>query len=94
MSRPPLEPAAAAALPSRIGSARGRAAAARRGLGMVAVASFGLALLLVRASHPAASTAAGLSAPPSLVAQIQGSPVGGGLIAPASGPPAAATSTS
>jgi len=82
--------------PSRIESARGRAAAARRAFAVAAAASFGVALVLVRASHPAAahSSTSGLAAPASLVAEIGGSTLGGGSIVSASGPPQASTSTS
>ena len=86
--------------PSRVESARGRAAAARRGLAVAAGASFGVALVLVRASHPAvahgssSSPSLALAAPSSLVAEVQGSALGGGSIASASAPPAASTSTS
>jgi hypothetical protein len=95
---PPVrpEPVPATGAPSRIEAARERAAVARRTLAVAAAAAFGVGLLLVRASHPAVAhgSSAGLSAPASLVAQIQGSTLGGGSLASAAGPPVAATSTS
>ena len=97
MSRTRFEPVPAAGSRSRVESARERAAAARRGVAVAALASFGVALVFVRASHPAVSTGSslsGLKAPSAFVAQIQGSTLGGGSIASASGPPVAATSTS
>jgi hypothetical protein len=97
VSRSRLEPALAAESRSRLESARERAAAARRGIAVAAIASFGVALVFVRASHPAVSTGStlsGLKAPSAFVAQIQGSTLGGGSIASAAGPPVAATSTS
>jgi hypothetical protein len=91
-----MPPATIPGQPSRIESARGRAAAVRRGAVWAAVAAFGGGLLVVRASHPAAAhtSARALAAPASLVAQIQGSAIGGGSISSASGPTAASTSTS
>lgn len=87
--------AAPAGGPSRIERARERAATARRGLAMAAVASFGVSLLLVRAWHPAtASASAGLEPPAALVAEIGTPPIGGGSIGAATGAPAASTSTS
>jgi len=80
----------------RIAAARRRAAAARRGLAVAAVAAFGGALVLVRASHPATSHApsAGLAAPRPLLREIRAAVLGGGSIASASGPSAVATATS
>ena len=85
--------------PSRLESARERAAAARRGLTLAAFAAFGVGVVLVRASHPAAAhspspSSAGLTTPASLLDEIQGSSLGGGSISPQSGPPAASTATS
>lgn len=82
--------------PSRIQQARGRLEAARRGVVVGALSCFGLLLLVVRASHPAhATTAAQLSAPSSLIAQVQSSSnFGGGSISGANGPASASTSTS
>ncbi len=96
MPSPPAVPPDRPSASSRIEAARRRAAGARRGIALAAVASFGVGLVLVRASHPAGTHAssAGLAAPASLLAEIQGSSLGGGSISSASGPPAAATSTS
>ena len=97
MSGTRFEPVRAAASRSRVEAARERAAAARRGVAVAAIASFGVALVFVRSSHPAVSTGSslsGLTAPSAFVAQIQGSTLGGGSIASAVGPPVAATSTS
>jgi hypothetical protein len=71
-------------------------AAARRGAAWAAVAAFGVGLVVVRASHPATAHTSShtLAAPASLVAEIQGSAIGGGSISSASGPSVAATSTS
>lgn len=97
MSRTRLASTPVAGSPSRVEAARERAAAARRGVAVVAIASFGVAVVLVRASHPGVSTrssSSGLKAPSAFVAQIQGTTLGGGSIASAAGPPVAATSTS
>jgi hypothetical protein len=80
--------------PSRIESARMRAARARRALLWGSVAAFASAFAVTRASHPAASHGSSLSVPASLVAQIQGSGLGGGSIAAPSGSPSVATSSS
>jgi len=80
--------------PSRVESARMRAATARRALAWASVVTFGAAFLLARVSHPAASHSSGLSAPASLVAQLQGSGLGGGSIAAPTGAASVATSSS
>ncbi len=93
-SRPvPAQPAES---PTRMEAARARLAATRRGITIAAFASFGVGLALVRASHPAVTHGSpqGLAAPASLVAEIQGSNLGGGSIAFASGTPQATTSAS
>jgi len=79
---------------SRVESARMRAATARRALGWASVVAFGAAFVFARVSHPAASHGSSLSAPASLVVQIQGSGLGGGSIAAPSGAASVATSSS
>jgi hypothetical protein len=80
----------------RIEAARRRASSARRSLSLLAVAAFGASVVLVRVSHPAshAASASGLTVPPTLLAQLQGTGLGGGSITPTSDAPTAATSTS
>ena len=84
--------------PSRLDSARRRAASVRRGLMVTAIGSFGAVLLVLRgtagtttatvtaAAAPSSTTTARLSAPATLLAAIQGSSssLGGGSIASSS----------
>lgn len=86
--------APAARSPTRIQTAWMRAAAARRALAWASVAAFGFAFVAARVSHPASSHPSGLSAPAQLVAEIQGSSLGGGSIAAPAGAPSVATSSS
>jgi hypothetical protein len=85
---------AASRSPSRVESARMRAATARRALTWASIVAFGAAFAFARLAHPAASHSSGLSAPASFVAQIQGSGLGGGSIAGPSGAASVATSSS
>lgn len=90
-ARTSLEPGAA-----RVAPARRRAAAAKLGVGLAAVTSLGIAMALARvtyaghAKHPLRS----LSIPQPLYRVVRENLLQGGILAPATAPPDATTSTS
>lgn len=82
--------------PARVAPARRRAAAAKLGVGAVAVATLGVAMALARVTyaghtkHPVRS----LSIPEPLYRVVRENLLQGGILAPATAPPDATTSTS
>ncbi len=81
---------------SRIDAGRMRAAAAKRAVALAAAGGFVVAVGLARHTHPGAAAARGSSLPPParLAAEVQGSSLGAGAIAPSGAAPQAQTATS